>query len=186
MKNSIKIFGLLTLGLFTMSSFGFWEEKLTINKTKVSFFSHTPVEDITAVNYKTVGTLDKQTGEVVFSVPMQSFEFDKALMQKHFNSPDFLDTKSHPKSKFVGKVENLSEINLSKEGSYPAKVSGSLTIKDKSNPINENGTITVKGGKVHVQTKFDVTLADYGITFVKGKPSTNIAKNVTINFEGEF
>jgi len=32
-----------------------------------------------------VSTLDSKTGEMVFSVPIQSFEFEKSMMQKHFS-----------------------------------------------------------------------------------------------------
>ena len=70
------------------------EETKLVNKTgHMHFYSHTDVEDITADNYKVVSTLNPSTGDVVVSVPMQAFEFEKALMQKHYNSPKFLDTK---------------------------------------------------------------------------------------------
>ena len=60
--------------------------KLVSKTGHISFFSHTAVEDITANNYKVVSTIDLSSGEVVFSVPMQSFEFEKAKMQQHYNS----------------------------------------------------------------------------------------------------
>ena len=74
------------------------EEKQKTSKTHIKFFSTTPVEDIEANNYATVGTIDPGTGKIVFSVPMQSFEFEKSLMQQHFNSKKFLDTKTNPKA----------------------------------------------------------------------------------------
>ena len=53
---------------------------------------------------------------------------------------------------------------------------GELIIKGKTNPVKEKGTITVKGNIVEVQSKFNIALIDYDISFVKGKPSTNVAK----------
>jgi len=158
-------------------------EKLVSKDTHISFFSHTIAEDITANNYKVVSTLDKSTGEIVFSVPMQSFEFEKALMQKHFNSKDFLDTKEFPKAKYTGKITNLSEINLTKDGNYEAMAKGELTIKGVTNPVNEKGTIKVEGNKITLTVIMNITLADYKISFSKGKPSTNVAKQVeaTVN-----
>ena len=50
----------------------------------------------------------------MFSVPMQSFEFEKALMQEHFNSKKFLDTKTNSKAKLVGKIADLSKVGLSR------------------------------------------------------------------------
>lgn len=162
-------------------------EKLSSSKTHIWFFSSTPVEDITAHNYQAVSTLDTQTGEVVFSVPMQSFEFEKSLMQKHYNSPDFLDTQKWPKAKFVGKIVNAGAVNFEKAGTYPVDVEGQMTIRDKTNPIKEKGTIIVEAdGTIKATSKFNLTLADYGVAFQNGKPSTNIAKTIEINFEGEY
>ncbi len=48
------------------------------------------------------------------------------------------------------------------------------------------GTVTVKGGKVSTYSKFNITLADYGITFVKGKPSSNIAKTLEVTIHSEY
>lgn len=162
-------------------------EKFSSSKTHIWFFSSTSLEDITAHNYQSVSTLDSQTGDVVFSVPMQSFEFEKALMQKHYNSPDFLDTQKWPKAKFVGKIEDLTTVNFNKAGTYPVNIVGQMTIRDKTNPIKEKGLVTVDGnGTVQASTKFMLTLADYGVAFKNGKPSTNIAKTIEINFEGEY
>lgn len=161
-------------------------EKLVSQKTHISFFSSTPVEDITADNYKSTITLDTSTGEIVFSVPMQSFEFEKALMQKHYNSKNFLDTKSFPKSKFVGKITNLGQVDFTKDGSYEASVSGTMTIKGVSNSVEEKGTVFVSGGSVAVESTFDLSLADYSIDFKDGKPASNIAKTIEISFKGEY
>lgn len=162
-------------------------EKFSSSKTHIWFFSSTPVEDITAHNYQAVSTLDSQTGEVVFSVPMQSFEFEKSLMQKHYNSPDFLDTQKWPKAKFVGKIVNPSAVDFEKAGSYTVDIEGQMTIRDKTNPVKVKGTITVdSSGTIKAESKFNLTLADYGVAFKNGKPSTNIAKIIEINFEGEY
>lgn len=161
-------------------------EKLVSQKTHISFFSSTPVEDITADNYKATSTLDTSTGDLVFSVPMQSFEFEKALMQKHYNGKDFLDTKSFPKSKFVGKITNLDQVDFTKDGTYEASVSGTMTIKGVSKSVEEKGTIFVSGGNVAAESTFDLTLADFGINFINGKPASNIAKTIEITFKGEY
>jgi polyisoprenoid-binding protein YceI len=144
------------------------------------------VEDISADNYKVVSTLDIASGEVVFSVPMQSFEFEKAKMQQHYNSEKFLDTKTYPKAKFKGNITNMSDIDFSKDGTYDADVSGELTIHGVTKPITEKGAITVDGNKVLVITKMQITLADYEIAFEKGKPSTNIAKTIDVTVKSEF
>jgi polyisoprenoid-binding protein YceI len=170
----------------TIAGFAQASGKLVSTKTHVKFFSTTPAENIEANNTATVSTINTGTGEVVFSVPMQSFEFEKSLMQKHFNSDKFLDTKANPKAKLTGKIINLSDINFAKDGTYNAIVEGELTIKGKTQKIKEKGTITVKGNAVEVNSVFNVTLAEYGVAFEDGKPSTNIAKTVEVTIRAEY
>ncbi|MCK0130917.1 YceI family protein [Flavobacteriaceae bacterium F08102] len=157
----------------------FAQTKLTTNTGHIKFFSSTAVEDIEANNYKVVSNLSED-GTLVFSVPMQSFEFEKALMQKHYNSKKFLDTKKFPKAKFKGTISNISEINLKSDGTYTAQVVGDLTIHGVTNPVKEELKLTVKGSKVTATTEFYIVLADYGIAFKDGKPATNIAKEIKI------
>lgn len=174
-----------TFLLIVATSFG-QTTKLVSSKTHIKFYSHTPVEDIQANNYASVSTIDQTSGDVVFSVPMQGFEFEKALMQKHFNGANFLDTKPFPKAKFKGKITNIAEIDFSKDGTYNALVEGEMTIKGKTNSIKEKGIITVKGNVVTATSTFNITLADYGIAFEKGKPSTNIAKTIEVTVHAEY
>lgn len=160
--------------------------KLVAKDAHISFYSHTAVEDITADNYKVTTTLDTQTGDLVFSVPMQSFEFEKALMQKHYNSKNFLDTKKYPKAKFVGKITNMGDINLNEEGSYTAQISGEMTIKESTRPFTAKADITVTSAQLSLGSKMNVVLADYGVTFSKGKPSTNISKEIEVTVEANY
>jgi polyisoprenoid-binding protein YceI len=185
MKKSIVSIA-LGLGIIILSSFVSNSTKLTSQKTHITFFSHTVAEDITANNYKTVSTLEKETGQLVFSVPMQSFEFEKALMQKHFNSPKFLDTKKFPKAKMTGVISNLKEVNFDKDGTYSITVQGEMTIHGETNPISEKGELIVKGKSIELKSKFNLTLADYKIGFEKGKPATNIAKTVEISVDAFY
>jgi len=162
------------------------ETKFVSKTGHISFFSHTVAEDITADNFKVVSTLVPSTGEVVFSVPMQSFEFEKSLMQKHYNSGKFLDTKQFPKSKFKGIITNLNDVEFSKDGTYNAHVEGELTIHGVTNNVSEMGKIIVNDEKVSIETTMKLTLADYEVAFKDGKPSTNIAKTIDITIKTEY
>ncbi|WP_416864220.1 MAG: YceI family protein [Imperialibacter sp.] len=179
MKNSVKLLSLI-LTFVVSAAFAPRFGKLVSNTGHINFFSHTAAEDISSDNFKVTSTLDTETGEVVFSVPMQSFEFEKALMQKHFNSNNFLNTKKYPKAKFVGKISNVSAVNFDKDGVYEANVEGNLTIKAVTNAFSNSGTVTIKGNEVSIDTKFDVILKDFEIAFEEGKPSTNVAKVVEV------
>jgi polyisoprenoid-binding protein YceI len=169
-----------------LSAFAPIAGKLVSKNAHINFFSHSAIEDITANNYKGLSTIDTSTGNVAFSIPMQSFEFEKALMQEHFNGKDFLNTKEFPKAKFEGKITNLESIHFGQDGTYEATISGSLTIKEVTRPINEKGTIIVKEGAVSAESKFKLVLSDYGIAFKKGKPSTNIAKEIEVTLNADY
>ena len=185
MKKSI-LFSVAAFVLVSVTVYGQGSGKLVSSKTHIKFYSTTPAENIEANNTASVSIINKESGEVVYSVPMQGFEFEKALMQKHFNSVDFLNTQAYPKAKYKGRITNLSSINFTKDGVYPAEVEGDLTIKEVTKPIKEKGTITVKGNTIEVQSKFNIILADYEISFVQGKPSTNIAKTVEVTVHAEY
>lgn len=107
-------------------------------------------------------------------------------MQKHFNSDKFLATKTHPKAKFVGRITKLDVIDFSSPGTCYADVEGDLTIKGVTRPIEETGTIQVSVKSLNTKTTMNVVLADYGITFSKGKPSTNIAKEIEITLNADY
>ncbi|MCD6544802.1 MAG: YceI family protein [Flavobacteriaceae bacterium] len=184
MKKSI--LSIVVLFLFAYSVNAQLENKLVSKKTHFKIYSHTAAEDIEANNYKAVGTINTATGEIVFSVPMQSYEFEKSLMQKHYNSKKFLDTKKYPKSKLKGKITNFSDVNFKVDGTYTANIEGSLTIHGQTKDIKESATITVKGNSILLNTKFSLTLADYTIAFKDGKPSTNIAKVIEITVVAEY
>ena len=171
---------LLSLFLIAISISAFSQDNLSTTTGHIKFFSSTPAEDIEANNYKVISKITPSTGDIVFSVPMQSYEFEKALMQKHYNSKKFLDTKTYPKSKFKGKISNLTDIDFAKDGSYKANVSGHLTIHGVTKEVSELFTIDVNNSEIKGVTEFDIVLADYGVIFKGGKPSTNISKTIKI------
>jgi len=185
MKKQILLTIVLSMGIM-LTGFSQSSEKLVSSKTQIKFFSSTPAEDIQAVNTTSVGTINTKTGEVVFSVPMQGFEFEKSLMQKHFNGKDFLNTKAFPKAKLKATITNAADIDFAKDGSYDASVIGEMTIQETTKPVKVTGTVVVKGGVVQVESVFNITLADYGISFVKGKPASNIAKTVEVTVNADF
>ena len=162
------------------------QDKLVSKDSHINFFSHTALEDISSNNYSVVSTLEPSTGAVVYSVTMQSFEFEKAKMQQHFNSNKFLDTKQFPKAKLKAKITNLSDIDFATNGTYDATIAGELIIHGVTQAISEKGTITVSDGQVQVDAKMKVTLGDYKIAFEKGKPSTNIAKEIDVTIKSIY
>ena len=177
---------ILAVALVGLTAFNSDTDKLITKSGHINFFSHTVAEDISADNYKVISTFNPISGEIVFSVPMQSFEFNKAAMQKHYNSPKFLDTKQFPKAKFKGQISNLKEVDFTKIGKYDVLVTGDLSMHGVTNTITAKGQIRVTGADITATSKINIVLADYNNAFEKGKPSTNIAKEVEVTFKMEY
>ena len=151
----------------------------------IGFFSKTAMEDIKADNNKVSTVLDAATGQVEFSALVKAFAFEKALMEEHFNE-NYMESSTFPKATFKGKVENMSAINLKKDGSYASKVSGELTIHGVTKTITSDATFDVKGDMITAQTKFFVNPEDYQIEIpevVKDKISKNIEVTVLSKLE---
>ncbi len=62
----MKKISILLILAVVMISFTASAQKLVSSKTHFKFFSSTPAEDIEANNYKTVSTLEKSNGKIVF------------------------------------------------------------------------------------------------------------------------
>jgi polyisoprenoid-binding protein YceI len=185
--NKIKLISGSIAIIVSLASYAQVPEKFISSKSHIKFYSTTPVEDIEANNYASISTLIPESGKVVFSVPMQSFEFEKALMQQHFNNEHFLETNVYPKSKLTGRILNLENIDFTKKGEYDAEIEGELTIKGITKPLKEKGTISIEDNRVKVYSKFNLTLANYGITFDATElVSTKIAKEVEVTVNAEY
>jgi hypothetical protein len=177
------IFPVLTLLLLTCSAGA--QEKYFSKTGHVWFYSHTPMEDIEAHNYQVGTILDVKTGDMMFTALVKSFEFKKALMQEHFNE-NYMESDKFPKASFQGKVLDMANVNTAKDGVYPVKVSGDLTLHGVSKKISTDGKIEVKSGKIHATSQFEVAAEDYGIeipSLVKDKIAKKIQVNVDIQYE---
>ena len=159
-------------------------DKYITKNGKVSFLSHTQLEDIKGDNNKVSSVLDSKSGALIIEVLIRSFAFKKALLEEHFNE-NYMESTTYPKSKFVGKIDDLKAINFAKDGTYKSTVSGKLTIKDKTNDVKTSGTFTVKDGKLNGQAIFKIKLADYNVhikAVVKDKISEEIEISVDLDY----
>ena len=152
------------------------QDKFFTKSGKISFYSKAIIENIEAHNRSVTCVLDTKTGNVVFSVPIKGFEFEKALMQEHFNE-NYLESDKYPKSDFKGQIVNNSDIDYTKDGVYNAKVKGKLTIHGQTNDIETDGKVTKEGNKISVFTEFNVRLPDYKI---KNEKLQNISNNIKV------
>src|SRR3954470_10405306 len=152
----------------------------------ISFYSHTPLEDINAENNEVASALNSSTGSFEFKAAIKSFHFKKTAMEQHFGDEDYIDAEKYPKASFSGKITNLSSVDFTKDGNYNVTVQGNLTVRDVTKPITVQGAISVKSGSVTAQAKFDVNRKEYhviGPAFVQQKIEDEIHISVNCQYE---
>ena len=147
----------------------------------IKFYSDTPIETIEANNHAVNSALNPKTGDFVFKVLIKSFEFEKALMQEHFNE-NYMESGKYPNAMFKGKVVNAGDIDFGLAGTNDAIIKGDLTIHGVTKAVEENGTFTVKDGKIHGQSVFSVLLEDYKIK-VPGAVKKQISESIEVTVD---
>jgi hypothetical protein len=169
---------LLLAALLSLMSLPISAQRFMTKTGQVSFFSSTPVENIEARTQQGNCVLDTQTGDLVFTVLLKGFQFEKALMQEHFNEK-YVESDKYPKATFKGKIADLSKVNFARDGKYPVNVSGEMNLHGVTRSASAEGSIEVKGGKLILSSKFPLSPEDYQIS-IPGPVREKIAKTLTI------
>jgi polyisoprenoid-binding protein YceI len=180
-----KIF--LIIGLASAVTFGFKSHEGGVYKSNtgnINFYSHTAVEDISGDNHKVKTAFDATSGKMQYSVLVKDFEFEKALMQEHFNE-NYMESTKYPKSTFNGTIDKIANINFSKDGTYTSPVSGKLTIKDVTKDVATTGTFIVKGGTVNAKAVFNINPRDYNVSIPKAV-ANKIAQELKISVDVDY
>ena len=152
---------------------------------ETSFFSATPVENISAVNHKVASVFDVTSGAVELSMLMKAFEFEKALMQEHFNE-NYMESNTYPKGVFKGKVTGFTVDDLSKPGKHDVTLEGDLTMHGVTQHRTLKATVTVQpNGALHAECDLVVRPEEYKITIpnlVRGQIAEEIQVKVRIDY----
>lgn len=147
------------------------------SESKVSFESKTPMEDIFAQTDKAKAAVNIETNKIMIKIKVISFKFEKPLMEEHFNEK-YMETDKFPDATFSGAI--VEKVDLSKNGTYKVSVKGILNIHGVEQPRTLSGTITVKDGKIELETAFQIKLADHKIQ-IPSVVAKNIAEVVNVN-----
>jgi len=182
MKKTIIILLFITFCCSYCHSFG----QLYFTKNgRISFFSKTNIENISADNNQVLSVVNIETGALQFSLLNNAFYFPKAKMQEDFNE-NYMESDTYPKSTFKGIVTDIGTINLNNDGNYKMHVKGDLTIHGITKNITAAGNIIIKDGSISATASFKVLLTDYNIkipTIVTDKIAKDITVTVSCNYE---
>jgi polyisoprenoid-binding protein YceI len=163
----------------------FAQKKMTSSAT-IIFDATTGTNVLPKAENKTVvAAIELKSGGIAFEAVIKSFSFSNPMMQEHFNSENWLDSDKFPTSTFKGKITNLTSISFTKDGNYPANVTGDLTIHGITKPVTTSGSLIVNGKAISVNAEFVIKLEDYDITS-KAVNGIKIAKEPKITVAADF
>ena len=182
----IKNLKMLALGLLLSLPVLLPAQRLFTRNANVAFdaTSKSSPERVEAKTNTGTLVIDVPTGKVEAAVLMKSFQFEKALMQEHFNE-NYVESSKFPKATFKGKIDDAAKVNFTKDGTYKVSLTGDLTMHGITKPVKAPVTFTVKSGKVTGQTDFTVVLKDYGIS-VPTVVSDKLASEAKVSFGGDL
>lgn len=169
----------LIIALVALATTSFAQAKYFTRSGNVKFFSSTPVEDIKAINNGAVCVLDSETGALEMSMLNTSFQFEKALMQEHFNE-NYMESTKFPKSSFKGSIKDFSM----KKGKQEVEITGDLTIHGVTKKVTVPASINAVGDAIAATCVFKVKPEDHDIK-IPGMVRDNIAElmEITINLD---
>lgn len=99
---------------------------------------------------------------------------DKAKLEGHLKSEDFLDVERYPEATF--NITNVAAI----EGPFNTEISGNFKLREVEKNITFKANVKEDADKVTLDSEeFTINRQDFGITFKGGKGSV-IKDNVTI------
>ena len=176
----------LSLLAFVLATGVVFAQKKTTTSATVVFDATTEKDALPKAENKTViASIDLKTGAVAFEAAVKNFTFSNPKVQEHFNGAQWLNSDAYPAFTFTGKFEKAINVDLTKDGEYKVKVSGTLKVKDISQELKTDGLLKVAAGKVSVSSLFSVKLEDYKIT---GAPvdAGKIAKEPKVTVSADF
>ena len=151
----------------------------------LSFLSETLVENIFGETKEATSFLDIKTGEVVFSVAINSFQFKIKLMQEHFNE-NYMESTKFPKAAFSGRLENFNLYDPKSDVPQNFTCKGKMTMHGKEQEVVASVIITnTAAGKINGSGTFKVMPEDYAIK-IPSAIGMKIAKEVAVTVKADY
>src|SRR5688572_6754880 len=153
---------LLTVVFLSFATQSLAQSKYIDRSGKASFFSSAPLEDIEAHSQQAVSIMDLQSGEIAASMLMRSFNFRKSLMEEHFNE-NYVESHKYPKATFKGKIANIGDLDVKKDGKYTLDVTGEITLHGVTQQVTVKAVAVVDKGNIQAKAVFPLKVKDFKI-----------------------
>jgi polyisoprenoid-binding protein YceI len=155
-------------------TFNFEDKK---GRNQASFFSTTPLEDITGISNDVKGKVtfdvsDIKTLKGSISIPVASLDTGIELRNEHLLSDNWMDAESYPNITF--EIKSVSDVKAEADNKLSAKVTGDFTAHGVTKEVVADVTMTylveseqtkqrASGDLLGVQAKFNVNLSEFDI-----------------------
>ena len=177
MVSALRIFALLALLGFADTALA---QVYSTRTGKMHFYSASKLEDIEATSKQSECALSPANGRLSARVAMQSFVFDKALMQRHFNE-NYVESDKYPTAVLEAKLQE--PLTTTPDGVRQVTLAGNLTLHGVTKAYTIPGQVEIKGGvPVRAQATFPVKLADHNIK-IPTIVTLNIAEMVQVDVD---
>ena len=177
MKKLLTVLGVLVL----LTNTSFAQIHLCKNGN-ISFFQETSVEDIDARSTKLLSVLNTENNMIAYKVDMQSFLFEKSLMQDHFNE-NYVESGKYPTAVFKGMINE--KIDWTKDGTYDITSTGDMVMHGVTKRITEKGKLTIKNGELSISNFFTIKFTDYGVE-IPSLLSKQLAESVEVTINCSY
>jgi len=165
-------------------------------RNQLTFFSSTPLEDITGVSNAVKGKVtfnvaDIKTLKGSISIPVASLKTGIDLRDEHLKSDNWMDAESYPEITFL--IKSVSEVKTEADNKLQIKVTGDFTTHGVTKEIvvpisltyldaSEQTKQRAPGDLLGIQATFNIVLSDYDIDnmIVGQKVADDIEINVNI------
>jgi len=144
----------------------------------VKFFSEAPMENIEATTNKALCIIDLAKGQVAVDMLIKSFEFEKKLMEEHFNE-NYMESDKFPKATYKGKFEVPEGLEQMKDGNYLVPVIGEITIHGEKQKLELPVELVVSEGKINTRFEFVVKVEDHKIK-IPNVVINNVAEEILV------
>ena len=169
-----------------------------MGRNQASFFSSTPLEDITGLSNKVEGTVSFDVSDIntlkgTISIPTGSLKTGIDLRDTHLKSEDWLDAEQYPKITFT--IKNVGDIKSLADNKIQAKVTGDFSVHGVTKEVTADVTMTyldesemtkmkAPGDLLGVEASFNINLSDYEVEhMVLGKKVSEEIK-ITVTMVG--
>lgn len=154
-----------------------------LSSGEIQFLSDAPLELITASSKEVQGIIDIKQRTFAFAVFINSFEgFNSPLQQQHFNE-NYLESDRFPKAIFKGRI--IEKIDLQSEGTFIIRAKGMLNVHGIEQERIIKSSITIRDGKLQLESDFSVPLSDHNITIPR-IVNQKIAEEIQVSIQGEM